>query len=288
MKSKQEKFSVRWSYYAGHGALIWQLMFTETGYLVGQKRFTPSRRALFFCIDIMTGDVVRDDYLLMDHLHPVPAGEGWFVGLETTLKNLVYFYTYHFQSPEHKGVWAVDFRADRVMWSRSDIVFAANLDHAFLVYQPASFGGFPERHFLLIDPFTGEDIQSFDLDSSAVNTLRQEVLQEEERQKVVLPDFVTEKMMEECLAMERVGIAATAKCECIVQWPLTIAALHEQNELTGAWHSSLKIWEMDLLVYSDVMEECVEKPSLNNFLMREENLYYLKNKEELVCVSLHE
>jgi len=286
MKSKNDAFSVRWRYAAGRGAFIWQLMFTETGIIVGQKRFTHGRRALFFCIDIMTGKVLHDDYLLMDHVHPVPAGEGWFVGLETTLNNLVYCYSYQSGSPEHQGVWAVDFRADSVIWSRPDIFFAANLGHTLLVYQLSVFGGFPERHFLLIDPYTGNVVRSLGLDSSAVNALRQEIVQEEERQHVVLPGFVTQEMTEERLAMNRFGVAETIRCECILQWPLTVAALHEQGESTGTWQSSLKVWSKDLLVYTDCMEECVEKPSLNNFLIRKENLYYLKNKEELVCVAL--
>ncbi len=282
----EKELSVCWRYDAGRGALIWQLMFTETGELVGQKRFTSTRKALFFCIDIMTGDVVRDDFLLMDHLHPVPAGEGWFVGLETTLDNLVYCYASHSQSPEHQGIWAIDFWSDKVIWSRPDIVFAANLDHAFLVYQLSVFGGFPERHFLLIDPFTGRDIRSFGLDSSEVNALRQEVVQEEDRQQVILPDVVTEEITDVRLAMHRLGIDETIRCECIVQWPLTVAALHEQDALTGLWNSSLKVWKMDSLIYTDSMEVSVEKPFLNNFLIRKENLYYLKNKEELVCVAL--
>ena len=125
MKSTQKQLSLRWCYHAGHGALIWQLMFTETGDLIGQKRFTADRRALFFSIDILTGKVLCDDYLLMDHHHPVPAGDGWFVGLETTLGNLVYCYAYQSESPEHKGIWALDLRDNRVVWSRPDIVFAA-------------------------------------------------------------------------------------------------------------------------------------------------------------------
>ena len=278
--------SVRWRYDAGHGALIWQLMFTKKGDLIGQKRFVANRRALFFCIDIKTGKVVRDDYLLMDHLHPVPAGDGWFTGLETTLGNLVYCYAYQSQSPEHKGIWALDLRDDRVVWSRPDIVFAANLGHEFLVYQLSAFGGFPERHFLLIDPFTGEDIRSLGLDSPAVNAIRQEVVQEEDRQQVILSEFVTLQMPEERLALHRVGIPETSRCECIAQGTLTVVGLHEQVELTGLWHSFIKIWKMDALVYADSMEEGVEKPCLNNFLIRSENLYYLKNKEELVCVSL--
>jgi hypothetical protein len=286
MESREKQLSVRWRYDAGNGALIWQLMFTETGDLIGQKRFAVNRRALFFCIDIMTGKVIRDDYLLMDHHHPVPAGEGWFVGLETTLSSLVYCYTYHSQSPEHMGIWAIDLRADNVVWSRPDISFAANLDQEFLVYQLSVFGGFPERHFLLIDPFTGQDIRPLGLDSPAVNAIRQEVAQEEERQKVILPEFVTEEMAEERMALHRAGITETTRCECIVQGSLTVAALHEQRELTGVWHSFLKVWRMDTLVYTDSMEDGVEKPCLNNFLIRCENLYYLKNKEELVCVAL--
>ncbi|MCX6179531.1 MAG: DUF4905 domain-containing protein [Chlorobiales bacterium] len=286
MKSKVEQLSVRWQYNAGHGALIWQLMFTVNDDLIGQKRFTANRRALFFCIDTVSGQVVCDDYLLMDHVHPVPAGEGWFVGLETTIGSLVYCYAYQSQSPEHKGIWAVDFRAGRVVWSRPDIVFAANLDHEFLVYQLSAFGGFPERHFLMIDPLTGADIRQLGIDSSTVNTIRQGVVQEEERQKVILSEFVTHDMNIERMALLRAGISETSRSECIVLGSLTVAALHEQSEVSGSWSSVLKVWRRDCLVYEDCMEEDVEKPCLNNFLIRSENLYYLKNKEELVCVAL--
>ena len=84
MKSPNKQLSLRWRYHAGPGALIWQLMFTETGDLIGQKRFAADRRALFFSIDITNGKVVCDDYLLMDHHQSLPAGDGWFTGLETT------------------------------------------------------------------------------------------------------------------------------------------------------------------------------------------------------------
>ena len=286
MKSPTKQLSLRWRYHAGPGALIWQLMFTKTGDLIGQKRFTADRRALFFCIDIINGKVVCDDYLLMDHHQSHPAGGGWFTGLETTIGNLVYCYAYQSESPEHKGIWALDLRDKRVIWSRPDIIFAANLDRELLVYQLSAFGGFPERHFQLIDPFTGELIRSLGLDSPAVNEIRQEVVNEEDRQQVVLSEFVTGEMTEERLVLNRVGITDRARCECILTDIFTVAAVHEQSESTGLWKSLLKVFASDSLVYADSMEESVEKPCLNNFLIRRENLYYLKNKEELVCVAL--
>ena len=36
--------------------------------------------------------------------------------------------------------------------SRLDIIFSDNINNEFLVYRLSAFGGFPERHYLLIDP----------------------------------------------------------------------------------------------------------------------------------------
>jgi hypothetical protein len=284
MMLKPENLSVCWRYHAGHGALIWQLMFTRTGNLIGQKRFAGSRQALFFGIDTATGRVFCDDFLLVDHIHPFSAAESWFTGLETTLGDLVYCHTYKSNSPEHQGIWAVDFKSGRVVWSRPDIVFAANLEDEFLVYKSVIFAGFPERHFLLIDPLTGADIRLLGLESLDVHAIRESVVQEEVRQQVTLPDFVMEGMPGERAALRRVGIAET-NCECIVQGSLTVAALHEQGKLPDVWDTVLKVWQNDRLVYTDYMEENVKKPGLNNFLIRSDKMYYLKGKEELISVA---
>ena len=282
---KQEELSVRWQYGAGCGALVWQLMFTQTGDLIGQKRVAASRQALFFGIDTLTGKIFLDDYLFLDHIHSLSPAESWFIVLETTLGELVYCSACQPNSPERQGIWAVDFRNGNVVWSRPDLVFVANLEDEFLLYKPSAFAGFPERHFLLIDPATGADIRSSGLDTLDVNALRAEVVQEEVRQQVTLPEFVTEGMAER-MVLQRVGVAETTRCECIVHGSLTVAVLHEPAQLPDLWDSSLKVWRSDRLVYADILEERVEKPGLNNFLIRSDSLYYLKAKEKLVCVAL--
>ena len=284
MMYKGEELSVRWRYHAGTGALVWQLMFTQGGSLVGQKRFAESRRALFFCIDIVTGKVFCDDYLFVDHAHPL--AEGWFIVLETTLGDLVYCSACQPSSPEHQGIWAVDFRGAGVVWSRPELVFIANLEEEFLACRLSSFAGFPERNFLLIDPVTGADIRRLGLDNIEVNALRAEVVQEEVRQQVILPEFVTEGMVPEHRALQRAGIGAAIRSECVIHGSLTIAVLHEPVKLTGLWGSSLKVWRGDSLLYAETLEGGAEKPALNNFLVRNDALYYIKRREELVCVAL--
>jgi hypothetical protein len=286
MMHKEDELSVCWRYNAGHEALIWQLMFTQTGNLVGQKRFAERRQALFFGIDTGSGKVFCDDFLFVNHLHPLSAAEGWFTGLETTLGDLAYCYAYQPYSPEHQGIWAVDFRSGREVWSRPDLVFVANLEDEFLVYKSVVFAGFPDRHFRLIDPFSGADIRLLGLNSLDVNAIRDVVVPEVVRQQVILPEFVMDGMTAERMALLRAGIAGTTRCECIVQGSLTVAALHEQSKFPDLWNSFLKIWRNDHLVYTDCLEEGVDKPSLNNFLIRNDKMYYVKGKEELVCIAL--
>lgn len=286
MKNPEEQLSVCWHFHAGEGALVWHLMFTKTGMLIGQKRFLTGRKALFFSLDILTGEVLSDNYLLMDHRNDIAVGEGWFVGLETTLEDLVYCYSYQQQSPEHIGIWAVDLRAGKVVWSRPDIVFVANLDHQFLVYRPSVFAGFPERHYFLIDPCSGVEISSLGHDGAEVNVLRGKAISEEERQGVLLSGFLTEEMAPERLALERAGIAEPTRCESIVHGSFTVAAFHEPAQPLEGWDSFLRVWYLDRLVYTASMEEGSERPCLNNFMIHGDNLYYLKDKEELICVAL--
>ncbi len=286
MINRGDELAVRWRYHAGPDALVWQLMFTQGGQLVGQKRFAGSRQALFFCIDTLTGTVFCDDYLFVDHLHPFSAAEGWFMVLETTLGDFVYCSSCKPNSPEHQGIWAVDFRSGRVAWSRPDLVFVANLENELLACRLSSFAGFPERHFLLIDPATGADSGLPGLDTLEVNALRGAVVQEEVRQQVILPEFVTEGMSPEHKALQSVGIGAATRAECIVQGCYTVAVLHQPGTLSGLWDSVLRVWRSDHLVYGETLEEGAEKPALNNFLLRSDVLYYLKGREELVCVAL--
>jgi hypothetical protein len=287
MKNQEEQLVVRWRFDAGRGSLVWQMMFTDTGDLIGQKRCATSRQALFFGVEPLTGKVFCDDYLLMDQVQQsIPAGESWFTGIETTRGGLGYCYACQKYSPEHQGLWAVDFRRGRVVWSRTDIGFIANLGDEFLVCKTSLFGGFPERHFLFVDPLSGTEISKAALDSAQVHAIREAVVPEEVRQRITLPGFVMDGIAQERLGLERCEVPERSRSESLVYGDLMVVAVHEQSVSTGLWRSSLGVWRMDRLVYDDRMEECVDKPCLNNFLIQSNHLYYVREREELVCVAL--
>jgi len=66
---------------------------------------------------------------------------------------------------------------------------------------------------------------------------------------------------------------------------ICVEGLH-RTDRDGGWQSSLRIVENGTLLYEDAMESGSSKPLWNNFLVRGGDLYYIRNKRELVCVPL--
>ncbi|MBM3162830.1 MAG: DUF4905 domain-containing protein [Chlorobi bacterium] len=282
MDSMSTDFS-GWRYHAGNGSVIWRLMFTGTGQLVGQKRLPMERRSLFFSISERSGRVLFDDFLLLTPDGSAPAGESWLTGIETVAGNLVFLHAYRPNSPEHLGLWAVDAATGELVWSRMDIVFCAILDEGFLVYRPSSFAGFPERTYLVIDPASGMACtrpESGDIDA-AVEMLRRNTLQEEQRQGVTLPELLSPEGPEHDAA--RTGMELR---ECIAAGSVTAVVLHDCDEPSGGWRSILRIIRQGKTVYEDVMAEKSARPPLNSFLLHGGGLYYTKGESELVALKI--
>lgn len=276
---------LRWRYLAGDDAMIWRLMFTRSGALVGQKRCLTQRRSLFFSIDDRSGQILFDDYLLLISEGGAPAGEGWFTGIETVSENYVYFHSYQESSPEHIGLWAADAATGRMVWFRGDIVYCITIDEGFLVYIPSVFAGFPERNYLIIDPLTGRELRRPGNDSGVINALRLEAVFEEERQEVTLPEFAVDGSVQ-CRMLRGAGVAAPEYAECLTVDNVTAAAIHERHPSSGAWQSTLCIVHDGQLLYEDIIAGKRDAPAVNSFLLRNRGLYYIKEASELIVVDI--
>lgn len=284
MKS-DEPVSRRWLYHGGSDALIWRLSFTCNGLLVGQKRCPETRRSLFFAIEEHSGRVVLDDYVLLLPDGTLPAGEGWFTGIETVSGNLVYLHAYQENSPEHLGLWAVDPETGGVVWSLAAVVYCGVLPDGLLVYIPSVFAGFPERRYLIIDPLTGGELRRPEAGSPEINALRERVVPEEWRQEIVLPEFAALGSPLHAV-LKGIGIAGPERCECIAAGNLVAAADHVHDPMSGGWRSVIRIWRDGRLLYEDVMSEKCARPALNSFLLHGRGLYYLKGESGLIAVDI--
>jgi hypothetical protein len=264
-----------WSWHGGSGALIWQLMFSGSDAVMGIKRFPRQRAATLFCLESFTGCVLRDNFVLTGGAEPdVPVGDGWMTGLETTHGELLFCHAYQPGSPEHQGIWAVDLKGNGIVWSRPDLVYAANLGDSLLVYRSKVFAGFPERDYWLIDPLSGRELDHPGMDHERPNRLRLMAESEQERQGIMLPDS---------------GFDESGQVEHIDCGSWRASAFHRMYIAEGgavSWASSLTITAGDRLLYEDIMATSETMPVFNNFLIRKGRLYYIKEKESLISVAV--
>lgn len=261
-----------WRWHAGTGAVIWQLMFLDSGHPIGLKRLTAEHSFSMFCLDADTGETLCDDFVLAPgDEEGIPVSEGWMYGLETTHGGLVFCHGYLPGTPEHLGIWAVDLPGRRIVWSRPELVFAANLGSSFLVYRSRSFAGFPEREYSLLDPEMGAEIEHLGTGHERPNLLRSSALTEQVRQAIVLPT-----------ACQESGVAI----EHIDSGSLRIEAHHRASGEGGSWSSDISIMTGEEPVYREQMAVGSHWPLFDNFMLKESRLYYIKNKEELVSVRI--
>ncbi|NTW54117.1 MAG: hypothetical protein HGB15_05040 [Chlorobaculum sp.] len=261
-----------WSWHGGHGALIWQLMFSDDT-VMGLKRFPQERKASFFCLESSTGRVLCDDFLLTagDEKETL-VGDGWMIGLETVHGGLLFCHAFQPGSPEHLGIWALNLPRNSVAWSRPDLAFTANLGDALLVYRSIVFAGFPERDFYLLDPLTGREIEHLGTAHERPNQLRDAAESEEERQRILLPDAAFDELGH----VERICLGAS----CVtVHHRIEIGA-----EGVPGWEATLSVAEGERLIHEAVMASGEPMPVFNSFLMKDGRLYYIKEREFLVSL----
>ena len=261
-----------WTWHAGKGAVIWQLMFPEGGIVAGLKRNPAARTASLFCLEAESGSTICDDFVpVVSEGSDMPVGEGWMIGLETTHGELLFCHAFQAGSPEHQGLWAVDLLSRRVVWGRPEAVFAANLGDTLLVYRNRMFAGFPEREYWLIDPRNGEVVEALGTGHDRPNLLRMSADSEEMRQGIVLPE--TRLSTDGPIEVIDAGIAMAE-------------GRHTPSLLPGAWRSTVRASIGGLTVHEGTMAAASPAPLFNNFLIRGAMLYYIKENEELVCVML--
>lgn len=287
-----EQLKPLWSYHAGAGERIWQFQFTDTGDLVGQKRSKANQQpiARFFSIEARTGQLLCDNYLLQDGNPPVPVGESWFTGIETTAGALAICHAAQQGSPEHLGIWAIDFRQPHPCWSRPDLAFVANTPEGLLCSLTTSFAGFPERRFYLVDPRSGALLEQ--PDDTRANSLRQQAPSEAERQQIALPERTVNQ--EQHPVVEHTGTATRPLsrqtegqiCETIPVTNGAITVIHRQNNSDGSWTSTIELHHRNHCRYTDTIQHASPFPVTDNFLVRQGILYYCRQDEHLVALAL--
>ncbi|UZJ37066.1 DUF4905 domain-containing protein [Prosthecochloris sp. SCSIO W1103] len=267
-----------WRYLPSGNARLWRIMFLEPDLLVCENRLQEVGKTSFTCLSLASGKEILKDFSLSDHVQGM-IGESCMTGLETARGNLFYIHGYQDNSPEHKGIWAVDPRKADVVWARPEAAFVANLEDGMLVYAAGSFAGFPERSYFLLDFKSGEVLETIGDDAAKANKMRMGALSDEALQKVELP------------VMQNPGGTGAGSLvegfyESIEHDRLLVTVTHSPAEDGKTFDATIEAFRDSIKVYEDTLASRTTVPSVNYFLLRGVILYYIRGMNELISVRL--
>lgn len=263
-----------WTRPAGGDALIWKIMFTGSGLVVCENRIPGARDTSYTCCREEDGATVLDRFsprTVVEGEAPTPG----MTGLETVGEKLFYIHAYQPDSPEHRGLWAIDPLRGGLAWARADCAFTAHVAEGMLVYRAGSFAGFPERHYLLLDPSSGGIQDEPGRDTNRVAQLRSKALCEETRQDVLLPRA-------DGGSAPRPGELR----EYIRKGELLLTVDHASAGPETGFDARIRVRRRGVTVYEDTLACNTPAPCVNYFLLRGVRLYYIRNMNELVSVGV--
>ncbi|MFN0156794.1 MAG: DUF4905 domain-containing protein [Bacteroidota bacterium] len=112
--------------------MIWRLLPTGSGKLIGEERDIESKSVSFFCINQFTGEVLWERRAF---------GPQWWIGIEAVHREMLYLHG--FATPElpgHKMVIGVDILTGTRSWSSDELKFILAADDLVFASKDAAEG----------------------------------------------------------------------------------------------------------------------------------------------------
>lgn len=101
--------------------LLWRLVPSGSGKLVGEVRDISKKTTSFFCLNQLTGEVLWEGLTVLDR---------WWVGIEAVHGDTIFFHGFSTpEMPEHKGIVAVALRSGETLWQNQDMTFVSVEDY---------------------------------------------------------------------------------------------------------------------------------------------------------------
>ncbi len=237
--------------------LIWKLETDiEQNLIYVETRNEKEHSAGFSSFHLKTGEV--------NFLEFIPK-EKWLVGMNGGRKGILFLHGYlSDQTPEHKGIIALDGFTGKGLWADYNLAIEAFTVDGLL----AADQRFQSKRTVLLDYQTGT--------VKAKTENRQD-----DRQEIQYP-FMLLLLPKNLTAL--IAGTITGEISCLNYNPYLIISLHTQNN--DGLLQELFIFENEKLICHDLLNENIQKLQPEAFVVIKNYLVYIKNKTVLKVLSL--
>src|SRR5437762_2854726 len=146
---KSEKLKASWRFETKlSSAIIWKLLISPDGILVGEERDLDAKTASLFAIDVPSGKVLWRE---------VTIDEAWWFNSERATSENIYIQKFRKPDmPEPKGIIALDIHTGLLRWEQPDVSML--FEHEGKVYSQREAMG--RKEFFALDSKSGEVLEA--------------------------------------------------------------------------------------------------------------------------------
>ena len=272
--------NIQKKYLYTNGYTIWRLIPSGDRLLI-EERDEKKKQVYFNCVEIESGKSILKNFQL---------DEKFWVGIEAFENNRIYFHKFAKPDmPGHMGITAYDLGAKKILWTREDLVFLfLYKDKVFTYLQK-----FESREIFSLDAESGNIIKEYGENALEINSIREELISKEyEKYKDYLfpENYVAGKQSSEVKSIVdnlKQKVIITGEIEFINYKKSLLLGFHTVRD-DGKLNNNFRTIEIDSgkVIFEDVVNSGITSYIPDSFFIKNNLLFLIKHKTELVVFSL--
>ncbi|MEP7235276.1 MAG: DUF4905 domain-containing protein [Ignavibacteriota bacterium] len=283
---KSEKIKPLWRFGTKKPSeIIWKLLISPDGILAGEERDTEEKTASLFALKVETGEILWRD---------ITIDEVWWFNSEKATADNIYIHKFRKPDmPEPLGIVAMNIQSGTIRWEQPDVSILFEFEGKIYV-QRESLG---RKEFFAIDSLTGEVLEAYGSGSENILALQSMVVDTDHHSVfsvAIRPEdehfSAISNVMGDVLNIEDLrGTIDFAEYGKYIIFSYHERILNDPQSMLGnVLRNNLKVLDTEKgeIVYSDNPNAETPFPVPENFFIHRGVLIYVKEKGEVIGVSL--
>jgi hypothetical protein len=268
------------------GDMIWKLLPTPAGILVGESRDPERKTMSLFAVEVASGEMLFSGKGL---------DEPWWIALELTIGEIAVLHRYPRPDlPNAIGATIVDCRNGEVLWSNDNIRIICGIDEIALALRGAALD---TRQLLFLDARTGAVIEEIGDDMA-----RAQEFQNICAERSVLHGWVNSEPFSDdhprfdslSRIIRREIVEQRGEAHVAEYGDFTVIGAHERSRrsadamLQGRVDSVLLLLDGDRVVYSERIATDATAPADDLFFIWNGKLMFIRDRRVLAAINLEQ
>lgn len=259
---------------------VWRILISPLDKLIIETRNPDKKEAFFSCYNLDKGEKI---------FTRLQFEEKYWLGIEDIYYDIILFHRFTKPDmPGHKSIIAFDIPSKKVIWENKEYSFLFFYNDKIYCFRQL----FEGRKFFTISPITGEVIDDLGDDVILINELKYLADEQKKYLNYVFPSTYnnsTEANIKEIIESKTSMLELSGSVEYLV-WGESLFFNYHHKVLANVLENRLIVFNMEQkkIIRSEILNSSVNAFMPDSFFMYKNYLLLLKEKKEVLVLSVSE